>query len=261
MPVRRRMRHLSLATDWDTYHSICLAPERTAWMINALGFRGRVNHYVGALWFYELVGAGFAYASAEIDFTGTALFSSTISHQTSIVFGRDDDPLHSTTITHLQLHRGHGRDDREIIRDGDQPRLDVGPGRGAGDGTDDHLAVARQRLEPHHGDGEFDVVVPVPASQNLAGGVDGTWLTDLEGVPRLNRAARDWTLSYFTALKGYGLDGAASLSMELGNGDASVAAGIAQRCPAGDAVMVATPALQTNFSPASLAFWQQPIRT
>ena len=45
--------------------------------------------------------------------------------------------------------------------------------------------------------------------------------------------------------------------MELGNGDPSVAAGIAQRGPAGDPILLPTPSLQTNFSPTSLAFWQE----
>jgi hypothetical protein len=45
--------------------------------------------------------------------------------------------------------------------------------------------------------------------------------------------------------------------MELGNGDPSVAAGIAQRGPSGDPILLPTPSLQTNFSPTSLAFWQE----
>jgi len=44
--------------------------------------------------------------------------------------------------------------------------------------------------------------------------------------------------------------------MELGNGDPSAAAGIAQVGPAGDPILLPTPSLQTNFSAASLAFWQ-----
>lgn len=91
----------------------------------------------------------------------------------------------------------------------------------------------------------------------FAGGVDGNWYTDLTVVPRMNRAARDWSQAFFTALQGYGIAATGAFSMELGNGDPSVAAGIAQRYPSGNAVMVSTPALQTNFSPASTAFWQQ----
>jgi terminase large subunit-like protein len=91
----------------------------------------------------------------------------------------------------------------------------------------------------------------------FTGGVDGRWCTDLAATPRLNRAARDWTASYFAALHGYGIDVAASFSMELQHGDPSAAAGIAQMGPSGDPILLPTPALQTNFSPASLAFWQE----
>jgi hypothetical protein len=86
------------------------------------------------------------------------------------------------------------------------------------------------------------------------------WRTDLGATPRLNRAARDWHRSYFSALRSRGLDAVAALSTELRDGDPSVEAGIAQRCPGGDAVIVSTPALQTNFSPASIAYWKEAYR-
>jgi hypothetical protein len=79
----------------------------------------------------------------------------------------------------------------------------------------------------------------------------------LQATPRLNRAARDWSTSFFTALEGYGIDAVASFSMELGNGDPSTAAGIAQRYPSQAPVLLDTPSLQTNFSPVSATFWQQ----
>jgi hypothetical protein len=91
----------------------------------------------------------------------------------------------------------------------------------------------------------------------FTGGVDGRWCTDLAATPRLNRAARDWTASYFSALHSFGIDVAAAFSMELQHGDPSAAVGIAQVGPSGDPIMLPTPALQTNFSPASLAFWQE----
>jgi len=60
--------HTTLATDWDTDHSIALAPERTAWLIHKLGFQGRANHYAGALWFYELVRRDISMRRATITF-------------------------------------------------------------------------------------------------------------------------------------------------------------------------------------------------
>jgi hypothetical protein len=95
------------------------------------------------------------------------------------------------------------------------------------------------------------------SSAALSGGADGIWLTDQDAMPRLNRAARDWSSSFFQALNGYGISVAASFSMELGNGDDTVSTNIAQRYPNGDAVWVNTPALQTNFGPESTAFWRQ----
>jgi hypothetical protein len=68
---------MTLATDWDTLNSQALAPERTAWQIQALGFTGRANHYAGALWFYELVCAGQQYATGTITFSGTSQFGET----------------------------------------------------------------------------------------------------------------------------------------------------------------------------------------
>jgi len=91
---------------------------------------------------------------------------------------------------------------------------------------------------------------------NFTGGSDGNWRTDLTASPALNRAVRDWSAAYFTALVGFGIDVAASFSMELQHGDPSAEAGIAQVGPAGDPILLPTPSLQTNFSPASLAFWK-----
>ena len=70
----RQIRNLTLATDWDTLHSIAIAPERTAWLIDTLGFTGRANHYAGAMWFYELCNPQNRYASATIRFSGAPEF-------------------------------------------------------------------------------------------------------------------------------------------------------------------------------------------
>ncbi len=45
--------------------------------------------------------------------------------------------------------------------------------------------------------------------------------------------------------------------MELQHGDPARGAAIAQVYPSGNPVILTTPSLQTNFSPASLSFWQQ----
>jgi hypothetical protein len=238
----------TLATDWDTLNSQALAPERTAWQIQSLGFTGRANHYAGALWFYELICTGQQYATGTITFSGTSAFGAT----TQIALG-------PTNFTHLNLI-------------GDTPvslaqafALLINEGAtGVWAQADAGVLTITARVMGSAGNGltlSADVgtaaTLQAQTSGALAGGVDGTWLTDLTATPAINRAARDWSQSFFMALASYGIVVTVSFSTELGSGDPSTAAGIAQRYPDGSPCMVNTPALQTNFSPASLAYWQQ----
>jgi hypothetical protein len=260
LPTVEGDQRVTLATDWDTDHSICLAPERTAWMIDALGFRGRQNHYVGAMWFYELVRAGHEYASATVEFTGSPAFGP--GEKTEITIGRAGEPSSTLTLTHLH----YIGDTAETVAKALELEINRGymAVRAAAEGS-----TLRVYSRSMGADGN-EVTISASTTTTgftveasgaaLAGGTDGEWRTDLQATPRVNRAARDWTRSFFRALCGRGIDGAAALSMELQHGDASVEAGIAQRGPAGDAVWLNTPALQTNFSPASIAFWREAYR-
>lgn len=259
LPVIEANPLVTLATDWDTDHSIAISPERTAWMIHSLGFHGRANHYVGALWFYELVRNGHVYASATVDFTGTPVFSEI----TELRIGRVGQPTSSdAVIQHLnrigdtaatitqafaqELNRGY----TAVWASASGTRLTIYSRSMGADGNNVTLSAS-----PSSGD--FHAVV---SGTPLAGGVDGDWRTDLTATPRINRAARDWSSSFYRVLKLYNIDVAAAFSMELQHGDPSVEAGIAQRYPDGSPAILTTPALQTNFSPASTAFWQQVYR-
>ncbi len=242
----------TLATDWDTLHSQAIAPERTAWMIQSLGFTGRANHYAGALWFYELVCLGQQFAAGTITFAGTVEFGKI----TTLNLGPAAQP---TIISHTNLI-------------GDTPTsmavafaLLINEGStGLWASADAGILTLRARAMGTAGNGipiSIDLggstSLEVTVSGPLAGGIDGNWVTDLTTVPRMNRAARDWTQSFFVALNGYGIQPTGAFSMELGDGDPSLTAGIAQRYPDNSPCLVNTPALQTNFSPPSLAFWQQ----
>jgi hypothetical protein len=238
----------ALATDWDTLHSQAIAPERTAWLIDTLGFKGRANHYAGAMWFYELSCAGNQYASAAIVFTGAPRFGDT----TTVT-------LAGTPLQHVNLIG----DTAQSIAKAFELLITAGSSAvwAHADGTTLTITARTMGLggngltvTTNTGNTNFTAQ---PSPTALAGGADGVWHTDLLATPRLNRAARDWSLSFFQALKSYGIRVTTSFSMELGNGDDSLAAGIAQRYPDGTATWLNTPALQTNFSPASTAFWQQ----
>jgi hypothetical protein len=256
LPTETTELSLAAATDWDTNHSLALAPERTAGMIYALGFRARVNHYAGALWFYELNCVGQQYASATVTFSG----SPDPNLITQIILGTVGEPSSTdSTIEHLNLIG----DTTVTLATAFALLLNNGYTAVWAQASGSQVTIYSRAM------GSAGNAITLATSANttdltittsgsaLSGGVDGNWYTDLEVVPRINRAARDWSQSYFTALNGYGFDATASFSMELGNGDPSTAAGIAQVYPDGVAVIVSTPALQTNFSPTSAAFWQQ----
>ncbi len=246
----------TLATDWDTDHSLALAPERTAWLIHSLGFQGRANHYAGALWFYELCQPGMVYASATVQFTGTPEWSkftqitlgvTAISHQNLI----GDTAGSIATCFELLINAGS----TGVRAQANGATLTISARAMGSAGNSITLSVNTNSTQ----------FTAQSSSTALAGGTDGVpegpdgtpWRTDLNSSPRLNRAARDWNLSFLVALKSYGIDVAASFSMELQHGDDSLATAIAQRYPNGDPTWVNTPALQTNFGTASTAFWQQ----
>ncbi len=239
----------TLATDWDTDAvEFGLAPERTAWLIDTLGFGGRANHYAGALWFYELINPGLVYASATVTFGGTPEFGKT----TTVILG-------GTPISHLNLWTDTAASLAQCFA------LLMAAGSSAVWARADGATLTITARAPGtsgngltlKADAGGSTKLTATVSGNLEGGADGAWLTDLNAAPRINRACRDWTSSFLAALKGYGITPTVSFSMELGNGDDSTAAGIAQRYPDGTACHVSTPALQTNFSAASTAFWQQ----
>ncbi|MBV8844427.1 MAG: hypothetical protein JO307_16590, partial [Bryobacterales bacterium] len=253
MPSFTVQPQMTAATDWDTDHSLALPAERTAWFIDTLGFAGRANHYLGALWFYELTMPGQMYASGKVTFTGGPDTNPSVTNSVTTTVG-------GTVLTKL----AHMGDTASTLALAFANELNRGYMSFWASATGNVLTIYSRSMGTAGNSITLTASSSAPAVWQLnptgpqfSGGVDGTWLTDLNAMPRLNRAARDWTLAYFTALKGYGLDGAAAFSMELQFGDPSPAAGIAQRGPLGDPILLPTPSLQTNFSPASLAFWQE----
>jgi hypothetical protein len=248
LPDFERLEQTTLATDWDTDHSVAIAPERTAWLIQKLGFHGRANHYAGAMWFYELHRQGHSYASGTITFSGEPEFGK----QTQVFLG-------PTPIEHLNLIG----DTAESIATGFGLSINAGS-TGVWARADGAVLTITSRLMGSAGN-----AVGISASTNstaftaaasgatLAGGVDGVWRTDTAASVKLNRAARDWNRAFFQALKGYGIPVTAAFSMELQHGDDLPQAHLAQRYPNGDPVWLNTPALQTNFGPESTAFWRE----
>jgi hypothetical protein len=268
---------LSLATDWDTYHSQSLPAERTAWLIQKLGFMGRVNHYAGALWFYEIVRPGTVYASLTVSFTQETYTGSptVILNITPAPTAADPTPS-PTSISHLVLLD----DTAETVAQAFAALINTGINVLWATASGSRLTLTARAMG-QDGNGIQVALAPnsagfsVEGGTSLTGGLPGTpytldggnnlnatlmatadfWRTDLSASPTINRAARDWHAAYFQALKAYGLDVVTSFSTELMNGDPNPASGLVQVYPDGTPVVLNTPAVQTNFSPVSTAFW------
>jgi hypothetical protein len=246
---------LTLATDWDTDHSLALPAERTAGMLNALGFHGRHNLYIGALEFYELYPKGNVYATQTVQFLGTPAPNAIV----SLTLQTGSDVTTANTIQHL-IHPG---DTATTIAKAFELEWNRGYTGVWAQASGNQLTITARalgtegnilQLSGSPSSGSFTAQI---TNAGFSGGTEFTWTTDLASIPRINRACRDWMLAFLKVLKNSGIDCSVAFSTELGNGDTGVAAGIAQRYPNGDPVLVSTPALQTNFSPASTQYWQQ----
>lgn len=247
---------LSLSTDWDTDHSLSIAPERTASLLRRLGFHGRVNHYVGAMWFYQLRNQGYTHAEATIAFQGQPVFGAT----TELRIGNlDYGPAFDTVFTHLN----RAGDSAQTIALAFALRINDGSTAVRAEASGATLRIVSRRLGS---EGNKITASATPStggfhasasSTNLEGGANGDWRTDIHATPKLNRAMRDWHRAFFAALAQENIDCVTAFSTELRHGDRSVSEGIAQRYWDQSAVELNTPALQTNFSAKSLAFWRE----
>jgi hypothetical protein len=258
LPVFPACPETTLATDWDTDHCLALAPERTAWLIKTLGFQGRANHYAGAMWFYQMTRPGNQYASAQVTFSGAPKFgdftrvrvgTAVFEHLNLFV----DDAWSVTGALAMAINAGATAVRAEAL--GNTLRV-VSRAMGTSGNGETIIAETTNDLT-------FEVDGP------MRGGSDGDvtslpwangWRTDLQASPAINRAARDWHRSYCRALNEMGVPATAAFSMELQHGEPGEKAGIAQRYPDNSPVLLNTPAVQTNFSPESTAFWRRVYR-
>jgi hypothetical protein len=249
------MPKLNAATDWDTDHSLAVPAERTAWMLHTLGFRGRVNHYVGALIFYELYKKDHNYASCRVDFSGTP----TPSEYTEIQIGTAGDPNATIAVRHLNLFG----DTAATIAKAYELEFNRGYTAIRAEAVGTSLFIYSRRMGMA---GESITIGATPASgpfavsvnsPNLTGATEGIWTTDLHAPNLINRACRDWSREFYRTCKTYGWEVTAAFSTELEHGDISEEAGIAQRYADGAPCLLTTPALQTNFSPVSRQYWQR----
>ncbi|MCW5963471.1 MAG: hypothetical protein KIT83_05485 [Bryobacterales bacterium] len=251
-----RHPQLSLSTDWDTDHSLTISPERTLAQVLRLGFGGRLNHYVGAMWFYQMKPKGYTFAEGTVTFFGDPVFGET----TELRIGNlDYGPTFDTGFSHIN----RVGDSAASIALAFALRINDGSTAIRAQANGAVLTILSRRLGTEGNKitiaattagGDF---VAATSGATLSGGVNGDWITDIEATPRLNRAYRDWHRAYFAACAASGIDCVSAYSTELRHGDPSVEAGLAQRYWDNAPVLLNTPAIQTNFSPICEDYWKE----
>ncbi len=230
LPEFPSMPEMTVATDWDTLHSVAIAPERTAWMIDSMGFHGRQNHYVGALIFYELHNPENVFASRTFTFSGTVEPGKTvwlkvgppgglINMNRLVQYG---ETLETIALSFAQEYNKGYTTIRATASGGSVTIYSR------------ELGVLGNAIAVDAYSESSMLSVTPSGSGTLADGHNGDWLTDLVAEPRLNRAMRDWTGSFLSALNGYGIDAVCAFSTELKHGDDRPEAGIAQRDSGGE---------------------------
>ena len=274
---------LALATDWDTLHSQSLPAERTAWLLWKLGFHARVNHYIGAIWYYELFRPGHQYA--QLTMTVTAAAGGPTGY-TELDIGSDLSQLQQgTDASKVTIQHQNLTADTDATIAQALALLINRSTSGIWASASGNVVTITARTMGTAGNGLAFLPYSAPgsnvvltlSSNTLVGGLDGVnagfdsndpnavtldaftqfWRTDLNAMPRLNRACRDWSGAFFHALASYGIDCVASFSTELAHVDPGFNTGMAQRYSDGSPVVLNTPAVQTNFSPVGLSFWQE----
>ena len=198
------------------------------------------------MWFYELQRAGHEYSHGSITFSGDPEFG----RRTSVFLG-------PTAIEHMNLIG----DTAETVATALAFLVNSGS-TGVWAKSENGTLTIHSRVMGVAGnaltlgaDTNSTQFTFEASGGTLQGGKDGTWRTDATTTHKINRAVRDWSRAFFTALKDYDIPVTAAFSMELQHGDDTPQAMLAQRYPNGDAVWLNTPALQTNFGPESTAFW------
>ena len=237
-------------------------------MIYSLGFRARVNHYVGALWFYELTCVGQQYASATVTFSG----SPDPNLITQIILGTYGHPSSDdTTIEHLNLIG----DTTESLATAFALLLNDGYTAVWAQASGSQLTIYSRAM------GMAGKASPYRQAQHrrlrsyyhaFREPVRGTSLGLLtirrrRGRQLVHRPGSDAPLEPRGArLEPELLSGAQRLRIRCNcvvqygtrqRRSHPPDAGIAQRYPDQTPALLNTPSLQTNFSPTSASYWQQ----
>ena len=219
------------AVDWDTDHGYKLPPQRTAWMLQKMGFGGQIDHYMGVFWWNQRHRVGGTFPVATVTFGGTwASGDGAFLDISGLTIGKSVFPADVAAGASASIAAHFAYFINSTF-----------------DGAYASAAGAVLTITNRTPEFSFTFSVPAPASSagtvsstgSLSGGTEGSWEINAGVTPVLNQAAHDWHADYFATLQAAGLSACVAFSMELVNPPSSGGTW-AQAYASGSPVLTAT---------------------
>ena len=193
---------VAVATDFDTDHSYKLTPQRLVWNLDKLGFRARLNHYVGVFWWNQRVRVGATWKTWTVTFGGTwADGDAAFLVIGGTTMGKSVFP--ADTVSTIAAHFAY------FINE-----IFVGVWAEA---TAGELKVHVRTPEWGftYSTSKSSAAGTISESGGLDEGVEGTWQIDTSAPEPINWAAKKWHADFFAAVAGKGWGAVSAFSMEL----------------------------------------------
>jgi len=216
------------ALDYSTDHTYKLPPSRILWMFDQLGYRGRINEYIGVFWWNQRLRTGGVLPEVTLSVQGSfqpgdqafVNIGGQICGKT--VLGNEDRFTVARHFAHLinATYVGvwaRAVDDALVIR-----------ARSAADAYRFAITASVANVSGSTG--------AITGGAVLDGGSMGVWQVDPTAAQLLNRGARAWHSDFFQLAAAAGQPVTTALSMELVNPPVEFAA----QFPDGTAVVTST---------------------
>jgi hypothetical protein len=198
---------VAVATDYDTDHSYRLPPERLVWQIHRSGLRGRINHFVGILFYAQRVRINGIFPQSVVTFGGTWADGDTV----TLTFG-------ATSITKTVVAADTLNSIAEQLAGAINAVFTACWASVAG-------AVLTITVRS-----PVDIVDLSTAKTSAAGTVSvsgdmsasatrslGTYVIDAAADPVFDLAARSWHADFFSAARAYGIEVVSTFSFDMTN--------------------------------------------
>lgn len=210
---------LAPATDYDTDVTYKVSPQRLLWWFDRMGWRGRLNHYVGVFWWDQRRQIGQVVPSIELEFDGEFDDGTGLGDGDQIVLNIGGQPVGKTVFpadnpTSIAYHFAVFINATFVgvyaTVSGNLLQITSHSSASAYSFSFAY-SIEGPAGAPSAGTG---VIRP---TGSLQGGQPGTWQIDPSQTPALNKGALDWHTNFYAEVAARGWRVVTAFSMEFVN--------------------------------------------